>query len=513
MIDQILESMNLDPLRGIEFMNPIDVYSEADEAEINGMYTEAVSGATSQNAWTKIINFIKKAFDWIAKKLGKLVDWFKRLFSGKTKMKKTPDQIMSEVSGGGKAAVSSAGDKGSVQSAGPQPASSGQPQQSQKLQSVSVPIKSSPKSKVAPPDHINVLMKNLEVQIGEGGQVTLRFGDARKFKTKVKGKYSVRPQNAQFAACVVFGAKSDGRLLQEMEECIQMFVAGNIKAYLNSIGDINHELNNLWTNITSYGHVFAGDITTFTINDLEKAQARVSKISQLIDGIIDAKKADPSVLGEMNTLATSLMIVQFGLNEFAANCAAIFSIDAAYIGTITDWAELGRFVSGMITNGVPAKYVGYNAYLAADANLNSAKAADVDTHFNPIWGQSRLVLYPKDRSIIYKVALSGLGIIGNNTEAKVTNDFKKYGMDQYIAACEQLAGDGAVEKGQRADMSSFDEKNAQHNQIAAKLESQIKGKCWTNNLGYFVYDVHAGNIGYVGNNIVVVDYGAIARTR
>lgn len=61
------------------------------------------------------------------------------------------------------------------------------------------------------------------------------------------------------------------------------------------------------------------------------------------------------------------------------------------LGDALESKDFITFCNKMISDGIPPKFIANNCYLAASSEMNTVGSKD-----KPIWGQTRLVLFPKN---------------------------------------------------------------------------------------------------------------------
>ena len=161
-------------------------------------------------------------------------------------------------------------------------------------------------------------------------------------------------------------------------------------------------------------------------------QTRLNKISDKIDAVrLNTENINPSFIDDYrNTfleLVSVLTIVQASMNSLTGLFDHLWEVNARYFHSVQDPSDLGGFVSECIKSGMPPKYIRHNIMLLAADNIVGDES--------PAWGQFRVVVFPKNKDIVYKFALSGPGISSNKNEEKITSIMKKYPNNDLIAPC------------------------------------------------------------------------------
>jgi hypothetical protein len=94
-----------------------------------------------------------------------------------------------------------------------------------------------------------------------------------------------------------------------------------------------------------------------------------------------------------------------------------YLIDASFYKSIKSIALLDEFVGKLIKAGYPPKYVAYNAWLISDECIRGSGK------YKPLFGHARATIFPPNKKIVLKIALSGLGTVSNETEVRFTKIF------------------------------------------------------------------------------------------
>ena len=189
---------------------------------------------------------------------------------------------------------------------------------------------------------------------------------------------------------------------------------------------------------------------------------------------------------------------QYSINAIMNLVSNSFTIDKSYFKTINEPEKLDEFVGALIDAGIPARYIGYNAWLISGENITS------DSEFKPRWGQTRLCLLPNDNDICYKIALNGLGKSGNATEYKVYNELLKD--CKILCPCLKMYKTQSVVMSKRAEF--IEASQSEKRSVIADINDELYEL--TKNKSVKIVDVHGDNIGIVDGRNVVIDYGEIA---
>lgn len=256
--------------------------------------------------------------------------------------------------------------------------------------------------------------------------------------------------------------------------------------------------------IVKYGQRIQGSEQFVDNSDIRKLQKNVSSVSDIFikfqDANFDIDEAlKDSYKERLVRLAQQMLddieTLQMGINALivAANNPNKF-ISGDYIGCCDNLVLLDSFVKELIKTGVPSAYIGLNAYLVASPKIRGS----FDNNWEPKWGQSRLTLYPSDKSnVCYKIALNGMGTRSNNTEYsyykskpdlhEILAGVKDIGVNKCVLVVERLQENKSVSV---SEVNTFLIKN--------------KDRIINNKLG----DIHQNNVAYdMNNNIKIIDFG------
>lgn len=239
-------------------------------------------------------------------------------------------------------------------------------------------------------------------------------------------------------------------------------------------------------------------------DDLTNLQSTISNVSDMFIEFQDAKfdmdKASSStpnkiLIQNIQGILSTVETIQMGLNAMVKVIGHPHKvISGHYMGCCSNLVLLDSFVKNLIKKGIPSAYVGLNAYLVASPNIRGS----YDKKWEPKWGQSRLTLYPSDKSkVCYKIALNGMGIRSNNTEYswyKSKSDLKDIlagihdiGSNKCVIVADRLQENKSVSV---SEVNTFLIKN--------------KDRIINNKLG----DIHQNNVAYdMNNNIKIIDFG------
>ncbi len=184
------------------------------------------------------------------------------------------------------------------------------------------------------------------------------------------------------------------------------------------------------------------------LKDLSEFQSFITRITETSEKISKDvySTLDQNVISFLSDISRSFIRLQMNLNIFSnAIDANKGYVALKYRNKIKTPEKLGEFVRRMLDVGISPKYISYNAWLVANKTLRGKSK-----HYEPIAGQSRMVLFPEDESIVYKIAMSGFGAAANNNEERVTKMVKNTPVEKHFALVLDSYANGAVVKQQRA---------------------------------------------------------------
>ena len=259
------------------------------------------------------------------------------------------------------------------------------------------------------------------------------------------------------------------------------------------------------------GREFNAGGTKLTMKELTTFAAKVNQLTNAMDkfqnGNNHLKGFDSETITVMNQLVRELETCQHGINGLANEVGKLYMIKAQYVNSITDKNDLAKFVEMCIDAGVPPKFVAYNTWLIANEEIRGDK---VDFNKVPM-GQTRMVLFPKDKKIITKIAFSGRGLTSNKNEVRMSEFIQRSKEEDMIKIAAPIVGkygkDCAV-----IDMERVVDKVGKHPN--PKMLNQVKGQFIDfvqrhPELRLVVTDFNDGNIMWSSDRDcwVCIDYG------
>ena len=286
------------------------------------------------------------------------------------------------------------------------------------------------------------------------------------------------------------------------------------------------------------GYISVGNDLTLSLKDIDTVNTALRSLNEAIeeinfddpasDGLGDKQKSSGTMQGSnvmnkmnretamkaLNIIADTVLGLQIGINMLTGGMGNKYEISPEYIGTVTTLEDLDNFAKGCIITGIPSKYIAYNVYLVASPALRGQA-----NQKRPLMGQTRVVFPCAARSSkafdtdsVLKIALNQVGIRSNKAEASISKALsdKTSRPGRYITPVLDCGSSYSVIRMMAAKTDySYDERNRIARTTVAPRFQEI---CDELNLGIDVQgDIHAGNIGKLGDNWVCIDYGFFLR--
>ena len=259
------------------------------------------------------------------------------------------------------------------------------------------------------------------------------------------------------------------------------------------------------------GREFNAGGTKITMRELTTFSATINRLTNATDKFQNGNNSvdhlESETIAAMNQLVRELETCQHGLNGLSNEVGELYMIKAQYVNSITDKHDLAKFVEMCIDAGVPPKFVAYNTWLIANEEIRGDK-----TDFNKVpMGQTRMVLFPKDKKIITKIAFSGRGLTSNKNEVRMSEFIQRSGEDEIISMIAPITGkygkDCAV-----IDMERVVDRVGKHPNPKQMMHIVDEFKSFTARhpeLRLVVKDINDGNIMWSSdrNCWVCIDYG------
>lgn len=485
----LLEQFNLDPLANFKDLDPFDYFKEDGNTEFQQYYQEVTTGTTKNNVFQKLWDFILRGLKWIAKQFNRLLVWIKNIFS-KGRYKKTADQIVDEVISSGFSDSIFLSDSDDHNS------------------SLSVSIPSSHKSDtnmndMINNDAINVVFKSLKIKFTDEGKFNIinawdidnriqHYTNRKPNASQGPVKGKTKGGNAPIINILVLLNRPD--ILQLLEDAIKTISSNNYLTIRDAYAKFENEFNGTWN--------FSDKC--YSIEQCMEFQVKLNNIIKVLEdfhSVDDKVYKDNDVIQILNKISLFVSNLQMCMNALTSAFTNAFIIDRSYYESFKDINALSLFVEKCIESGMPHKYIAYNTYLVSSKELKG-DGSNGDEN-NPIWGQSRVVLFPhNNKDIVYKVALSRWGIGSNKTEYEFSKKIESKA-GHLIALTKDITKNGVITTMERLPNSSDSVSNSQIESLKNELSKIID----LMNLRLEITDIHKNNVAYKGNNIACIDYG------
>lgn len=247
-------------------------------------------------------------------------------------------------------------------------------------------------------------------------------------------------------------------LLRQIRDCVKKltmpeFTPGDINKCPPLIREFDDAVSTRHSP-ESWKKLRRGEHIELNVKDIIETQSIMSELNDISEAMNHRKDQTKeedllaySISGIFRSLSSTFISIQMCFNDFTNR----LMLDANYVAPkyrnkIKDPTMLAKFVSQCIKRGVPPKYISYNTWLLASKSLKGKSKM-----YDPVKGQSRFVLFPEDKSVVYKIAMSGFGLSANKNEAYVTNIVKKHdSIRDYFALILDSYENGAIVKQERS---------------------------------------------------------------
>lgn len=478
------------------FDDPFTFFRECDEIEMEYYETMYEAGLTTtlKNFGEKAVELIKKFFHWMKKQFQRILSWIFGLFKKKSK---TIDDIMIEKG------IKVTKNNGKTK------------------------IEVDERCEMTGLEDLEAMSKPFLMQLDADGQkIHITFKDVNDsyhaalagFVQKNLTGNDAGVNNKSDGPVRGFGPVFEQRKVRYdlvfrliIEPSYQQVISNTAELILQNNSDESVQtLNRLKSEITRLegfkSERFKTKNMTMTLDQLTNFQAWLNDIFAKVDeiGMPDNSKYenDKNVISLTNYFLDFLNILQYSMNMVSNAIKQVYIIDADYVESIDDVNVLGEFVDIMLRNGVPAKFVMFNATIAASKKIKGN--ADYN---KPVCGQSRVVYFPDDKKIVYKVAASQIGVLANKAEYDLYRKMQEVGISKMFAATYGGSKSFSVVQGERVDTS----KGCTIANVNA-MKKKVTDVCSKHRIPIAIdHDIHAGNIGWRGNQMVVLDYGTNVR--
>lgn len=454
--------------------------------ELVDMIKEATTDVNKKNVLQKLFDFIKKVIAWIVKAIKNIITRFKSLFAAK---KQSADQIMSVTCDKSTEITPSVSDD--------------------KIVSI-ISIdddgnESSIDYDVIAKDIFMIIKVNTNEIIFEWTGINNRPKSAAAEKLKLESDIAKKNgcgKGYQYHLFACLYLVDDN--LTKFKNVVNGFVDSvNGKADINDVTKNNDEL------LIEINRSHMDTRMILTIDGLNKFYQEFVELNKLIADVDISSIPDKETSTYskcLGSICDTLTIMQFAFNNITNSISRIYDVDAKYIGCCKNIDSLDIAVKSLINGGVPHNHVARNAYLLADEKLR--KYSDIN---KPTRGQSRMVLFPEDDTIVYKVSVNALGISDNSREHNAYVIANKAGVDDVLIPSIDLCSNHCIQTMNRAISGSKAQKSSTFNEDFDNLQNKLKdlpARC-----GLKIKDVHDDNVGYLNNSkdLRVIDYGQVIR--
>ena len=514
-MEAVLERFKLDPIGDYEYE-----MLESGSNDVWEYIKEAQTGTTKKNFFQKILALIAKIARWIVTKIQQLVKFIKGLF---TRKEKPISQILGEnfkafsfdVFSYDKFTLSPSSSSSSTGSS----VIKSMNLESNGMVSASVEIKSiGSNGDINAREEILQIANDIKFRMSDDGKIVI---ETEIHKNGAGVRYNANPRNDDSKASFVKRQPSANVTGTAIGIYLMWKICTSDELYgaLERIASSFKEISAMGKDSSKEATQFIADIdlitsiskndfngqTSFDMNDL-------TKISDIMKKVVDAMNSDaivsnnypPQLAEPLNRLSSFLVKLQFGVNVITGCIIHRYDPDPRYIGMVKDTKVLDECVHTLIASHIPSKFVARTAYLLADEKLRAY--SDID---EPAFGQSRLGLFPEDTSKVIKVALNALGIHDIAKDANTYSLVSKAGGADLLAKILSVESNKCVETAERtmsADQSQLrDSFRDDYRALVNKIESLEAN-------GVSISDIGKHNVGYLGNKLVLFDYGQASAT-
>jgi hypothetical protein len=246
-------------------------------------------------------------------------------------------------------------------------------------------------------------------------------------------------------------------------------------------------LRHKFKNPMKYFKCFVSGKTRLSMGELTEFQKRVNEALIDLDSIHsienDLSTVRDDTIKELRKLVYDVHYIQYDMNTFTNMIQKVNLIDLKFMNSIKDRNVLSKFVSDLIKNGIPSKFVAYNTWLIASEDIRGSKP-----ECKLAMGQSRCVFFPNDnKNEILKIALNGFGITSNRNEirfakavssepelrkitAMVTNAYAEDGIIAAERIVDKSGGKHPSLKECKAMSDAYDKFTKQHPELRLKIK-------------------------------------------
>lgn len=284
--------------------------------------------------------------------------------------------------------------------------------------------------------NIKLASNSVAVDIMDDKTIKIKsFGFGKLSKTKVKEsniqKYDIPGQSKEIYTtpklALYLMTHDDAR--KEITELVELALRVMKNRDKKDIDELNDE--GKMSKLIKIYMVPTLPVYTTTFDQLSAVQSWASELLIKMEAFtstdVDVAKFDKKTIKSLNRVVMALMHIQISLNFISSAMNSPHIINKSQCKTIKNLSVLDKFVGECIKAGLPPKYVAYNAWLASDECIRGTG------EYKPIFGHARATLFPPNEKIVIKIALSGLGVVSNETEVRFTKIFKDMNRIDLIA--------------------------------------------------------------------------------
>ena len=468
---EFMESFILDPLLYAETFDPATFFKEDYISEATAIYEDATAPTQKKNVGKKILDFIKKIGELIIRALRAIGTFIKNLFKRKAK---SVDQVLDKL---GVPAKNVSPDQGSE-----------------------VEIPSAEDSEYEIERKCYMAVKPMQIKLEENGSMVITTKDVVASAWLKHKQGTIKANNGSFfqvylahAHNTAFKAMLDKDVQDTIREVADLISTKSDDLRWSNLSDIETKLQSVFSDPHKEYRV-----TLKQINELNDTLVyAMDKMSKVADSTGNDQWASQrsSILNEFSTI---MAVLQFGTNTITGCLKDIYIIDAEYAESISNTDILSKFVGQMISASIPTKYVAMNTWLVSTKDIKGEADA-----FKPVWGQSRVVFFPPEKSIVHKVAINPYGIRSNFAENSVYGTMQRNNAAELLAKTEKISSNGVILDMER--ISGSRPTQAELLTFTTKLQKAAGGS------NIAINDLHLDNVKKTKDGMKAFDYGMFVR--
>lgn len=249
------------------------------------------------------------------------------------------------------------------------------------------------------------------------------------------------------------------------------------------------------------------------IKQLTEFQQWVTEITKRFDKFsnpeTNVSELDKKTIADLNSVFNTILIIQMSLQQVSSALDNVSIIDEMFYKSVKNVAILDIFVNECVKEGVPPKFIAYNTWLISDECIRGNKE-----EYKPVFGQTRTILFPPNKKVVYKIAMSGAGITSNEAEIRTSKIFIDMGRVDLIAPIVKTWENSAVVAMQNIKGDDQSTSVCQKWKKEANDALQRYDKNTGKHLNIQIGDQHAGNCKFDTDLGIVrsIDYGIGTRS-